>query len=305
MELEFHQLDRRYEALRANSPSRQQRVLASLARHGQQLPVVVVASGAGDGRYVLVDGYKRVRALEQLRQDTVVATAWDLREDEALLLGRLMQSSEPDSALEQAWLLDELSTRFGLSHEELARRFDRSTSWVSRRLGLVRALPEPIQQLVREGRLVPHAAMKFLLPLARANRHGAIALSTAIAPLRPTTRQTEALCVAFARASTEGRQYLLAHPDQVLRCRDRAPAELPPSSAERLADDLGALGGIARRARGHVASGAVRDLLPPERTELQGRLESVRGDTRRLFADLDQEIDHARRAAPDGDSAAS
>lgn len=305
MELEFHQLDRRYEALRASSPSRQQRVLASLARYGQQLPVVVVASAERDGHYVLVDGYKRVRALEQLRQDTVVATAWDLREDEALLLGRLMQTSEPDSALEQAWLLDELSTRFGLTHEELARRFDRSTSWVSRRLGLVRALPEPIQQLVREGRLVAHAAMKCLLPLARANRHGAIALATAIAPLRPSTRQTEALCVAFSRAGVEGRQYLLTHAEQVLRTREQAPSELPPSDGEQLGRDLGALGAIARRARGRVAGGAVRELLPPERDELGGRLDAVRRDTQRLFTHLDQELDHARRAAQDGDSATS
>ena len=112
MDLEFHQLDRRYEALRTTSRERDSRVLASLARDGQQLPVVVVVDG-DTGRYVLVDGYKRVRGLAQLGQDLVRATCWDLPEQEALLLGRLMRSGEGESALEQAWLLRELQERFG------------------------------------------------------------------------------------------------------------------------------------------------------------------------------------------------
>jgi ParB family transcriptional regulator, chromosome partitioning protein len=159
MELEFHQLDRRYEALRTTSRERDSRVLASLARDGQQLPVVVVVDSAS-GNYVLVDGFKRVRGLLKLGQDLVRATCWDLAEQEALLLERLMRSAEGQSALEQAWLLRELKERFSLSLDEIARRFGRSPSWVSRRLGLCQDLPDAIQQLVRQGRLGPHAAMK-------------------------------------------------------------------------------------------------------------------------------------------------
>src|SRR5690606_37054003 len=176
MDLEIHQLDRRYEALRTTSRERDSRILASLARDGQQLPVVVIA-GADANRYVLADGYKRVRGLHKLGRDLVRATCWDLPEEEALLLGRLMRSAEGESVLEQAWLVRELSERSGLSREALGRRFGRSPSWVSRRLGLVAALPDAIQQLVQSGELRPHAAMKHLLPLARANRKGAIALA--------------------------------------------------------------------------------------------------------------------------------
>ena len=46
-----------------------------------------------------------------------------------------------------------MEQRFGYGLDELARRFDRSTSWVSRRLALVELLPEAIQQQVREGKL--------------------------------------------------------------------------------------------------------------------------------------------------------
>ena len=36
MELEFHQLERRYEALRVLHPQQERRLLASLEHHGQQ-----------------------------------------------------------------------------------------------------------------------------------------------------------------------------------------------------------------------------------------------------------------------------
>ena len=61
MQLEFHQLDRRWEHLRVRHPQRQRRLLASLAESGQQTPIVVVASGQPD-RYLVIDGYKRMAA---------------------------------------------------------------------------------------------------------------------------------------------------------------------------------------------------------------------------------------------------
>ena len=50
MDLELHQLDRRYEALRTRSARRERRLLASLSEVGQQTPIVVVRDGAAMGR---------------------------------------------------------------------------------------------------------------------------------------------------------------------------------------------------------------------------------------------------------------
>jgi ParB family transcriptional regulator, chromosome partitioning protein len=292
MDLELHQLDRRYEALRTRSQERDSRVLASLARDGQQLPVVVIA-GADAGRYVLVDGYKRIRGLHHLGQDLVRATCWDLPEEEALLLGRLMRSAEGESVLEQAWLVRELQQRFGLSLEDLARRFGRSPSWVSRRLGLVATLPDAIQQLVRVGKLAPHAAMKHLLPLARANRKGAVALAQAVAPLRPSTRQTALLCAAFARGNDESRAQLLAHPELVLRATATEDSRKPDDPAQQLAREVGAVGGIARKALARVEGGVVRQLLPPERARLQRTAVGARRDVEALVGAIAKETSHA------------
>jgi ParB-like chromosome segregation protein Spo0J len=113
---------------------------------------VVVAACEPD-RYLVIDGYKRIVALQQLGRDIVEVVVWPMSEAEALLLDRSLRLSDQETALEQGWLLEELEQRFGYGPEELARRFDRGVSWVSRRLALVELLPETIQQLVREGKV--------------------------------------------------------------------------------------------------------------------------------------------------------
>jgi len=167
MQLEFHQLDRRWEHLRVHQPRLQRRLLASLAESDQQTPIIVVVSPDHGDRYLVIDGHKRIAALQQLGRDTVEAAVWAMSEAEALLLDRTLRFSPRESALEQGWLLSEMEQRFGYSLEELARRLDRSASWVSRRLALVEWLPETIQQQVREGAIAAQVAMKYLVPVAR------------------------------------------------------------------------------------------------------------------------------------------
>ena len=109
MELEFHQLDLRYEQLRVRQPARERRLLASLADAGQQTPIVVVTTAA---THVVVDGHKRVRCLRRLHRDTVTAVVWEMPEPEALIFRQVLHTDATDSALEQGWLLRTL-------HEDL------------------------------------------------------------------------------------------------------------------------------------------------------------------------------------------
>src|SRR5260370_8399159 len=181
MRLEWHQLERRLEHLRVHRPERHRRLLASLAASGQQTPIMVVAAVQPED-YLVIDGYQRVAALQQLGRDTVEAVVWSLSEAEALLLDRSMRSGDHETALEDGWLLVELEQRFGYGLEELARRFDRSTSWVSRRMGLVELLPESVQQQVRSGAIAAHVAMKFLVPVARSRADHCRPMAAGFAP---------------------------------------------------------------------------------------------------------------------------
>ena len=91
MPLEFHQLDLRWEHLRVREPHRQRRLLASLADSGQQTPIVVVVSQDNPQRYVAMDGYKRIAALQQLSRDTIDEAVWPMSAAEALLLDRTLR----------------------------------------------------------------------------------------------------------------------------------------------------------------------------------------------------------------------
>ena len=292
MDLEFHQLDRRYEALRKRDPRKERQLLASLAEHGQLLPVVVVAA---DERFILVDGYKRLRALTRLAQDTVRAMRWELDEPEALILEQLMRAADPVGPLEQGWVLDALQSRFTLSLADLARRFDKTASWVSRRLALVRDLPEPIHSEVRAGRLAPHAAMKYLVPLARANQADCARLVGAIRPHRLTTRQIGQLYQVYVTGPEPSRDLVLTDPLLVLRVTDdapRAPVRPEASAPEALLTDLHILGAVARRARRRLQHGG--GLLPPERERAWRLFDQVQTDFHDLQRRCEQELRDAR-----------
>ncbi len=243
MNLELHQLTLRYERLRKRSPREERALLVSLSEIGQQLPVVVIEETP---TFILIDGYKRVRAMKRLARDTVRATCWQMAEAEALLLERSLRRGHED-ALDQAWLLAELQERYQWSLEELARRFERSKSWVSGRLALLQALPVSIQDQIRVGTLSAHAAMKYLVPLARVNAAAAQALATAMTPLKPTSRQVGALYSGW-QAGTERTRELIVQSPQIYLQAQATRESPPPSATQRLLQDLGALGGIARRA---------------------------------------------------------
>src|SRR5438128_4087286 len=213
MQLEFHQLDRRWEHLRVRQPHRRRRLMASLAESGQQTPIVVVLSPDQRDRYLVIDGHKRIAALQKLGRDTIDATVWAMGEAEALLLDRSLRFSSQESALEQGWLLSEMEQRFHYSLEELGRRFDRSVSWVSRRLSLVEQLPEMIQQQVREGLLGAQLAMKYLAPVARVNVEDCERMAAAFVKHRCNTRQAGQLYAAWRDGSRVVRERLLAEPE--------------------------------------------------------------------------------------------
>lgn len=299
MDLEFHQLDLRYEGLRKRHPRKERQLLASLAEHGQLLPVVVVAT---DGRFVLVDGYKRLRALTRLGRDTVRAIRWEIDEAEALILEQLMRAADPVDPLEQGWVLDALKARFGLSLADLARRFDKTASWVSRRLALVRDLPDPIQGEVRAGRIAPHTAMKYLVPLARANAADCLRLLEAITPHRLTTRQVGRLYQVYVTGPDPTRELVLTDPLLVLRVTEDAPrASVRPdaSAPEALITDLHILGAVARRAHRRLQHGG--GLLPPERERAWRLFSQVQTDFGDLQRRCEKELRDARSGSPNGD----
>ena len=301
MQLEFHQLDRRWEHLRVRRPERQRRLLASLAATGQQTPIVVVAVADEPGRYLVIDGYQRVTALEQLGRDTVEAVVWPLSEAEALVLDRSLRMSERETALEEGWLLAELEQRFGYGLEELARRFDRSVSWVSRRLALVELLPETVQQQVRCGALAAHVAMKYLVPMARANSEDCQRMAAAVAAHRYSSREAGQLYAAWRAASPSVRQRILAEPQTFLKAQRQVEQKPPAPVAAELLRDLEMVTAIASRASRRLA-GAAQLMDGRDREQARRQVDRAIDQLRRLAAKISEEPEHAEPKSTNDDS---
>lgn len=301
MQLEFHQLDRRWEHLRVRQPRRQRQLMASLADSGQQTPIVVVLSPEQRDRYLVIDGHKRMAALQQLGRDTIEATVWEMSEAEALLLDRSMRFSSQESALEQGWLLSEMEQRFGYSLAELARRFDRGVSWVSRRLALVELLPETIQQQVREGALSAQLAMKYLVPVARVNVEDCARMAAAFVQQRCDTRQAGQLYAAWRDGSRVVRERLLAEPELFLKTQRQPPAARPLVAG--LERELEMALAILRRAGRRLAE-ALPEMDEQRQQQAQRQIESARRELDRMAARMEKERKppHAEPGTTNGDS---
>ena len=260
--LEIHQIDQRHAALRITNPLRRGRLEADLAQQGQQVPVVVVPGG--EGRYVLIDGFARVAALQRLGHDVVQAVVLDVGEAEALVLHHRMETAGRRSALEEGWLVRALCD-LGRSHSLIALDLARSGSWVSRRLALVRILPETVQDAVRTGRIGANAAERYLVPLARANARQCAVLVEALRPVRPTVRQLARLYAAWKAADEEVRERIVAQPLLYLEAEE---AVRPDDEDLAVLRDVEGVSAACSRARKGLRGGSLYRLPAPRRPQL-------------------------------------
>jgi ParB family chromosome partitioning protein len=212
--VEINQLSLRYAETRIHVAARRARLVADLAQHGQRTPVLVHPESE---QFVLVDGYARVEALRELGQDLVEALVLEVSAADALLVAHRLQSARRRSALEEAWLLRTLIDEHGLEPQAIASRLSRSASWVSRRLGLIKVLPANVQDAVRRGAVCPQAAMRSLVPLARANAAQCSQLVAALAGTQPSVRELDQLYREWRRADAATRQRIVAHPQLFFR----------------------------------------------------------------------------------------
>lgn len=270
--LELGQLDLRYAALRIADPVRRARLEQAIAQQGQQVPVLVVA--VADGRYVLIEGYGRVEALRRLDRDVVLAVVLDVGEADALVLRHRLEGGRQRSALEEGWLVAALLDH-GKPQADVAISLGKSQSWVSRRLALVRTLPDQVQAAVREGRVLAHAAEKFLVPMARANLGQCTTMVEGLRKVRPTVRQLGRLYAAWKAANDEVRRRIAEQPLLYLKAEDAMTAGKVDEDLTALRD-LEAVAGMCGRARKGLREGAFVRLPEHRRPQLAGAWREAR-----------------------------
>jgi ParB family chromosome partitioning protein len=223
--IDLHALIPRFAPLRLHDPARLAWLVASIERQGQLMPVVAVPAAERAGQWVLIDGYRRRAALARLKQDRIWVDVWAGSVDEALLTTLSRGPERAWEAIEEAALIAELSARHSL--QAIARELGRDVSWVSRRLSLIKALPEDLLEAVRQGRISLWAATRILAPLARANSEHARTLLAKLAEQPLSTRELKRLYEQYCQATRVQRRRLVENPQlflNALQSRQEATA---------------------------------------------------------------------------------
>ena len=191
-----------------------------------------------------------------------------------------------------------MEQRFGYGLDELARRFDRSASWVSRRLALVDLLPEAIQQQVREGALRAELAMKYLVPVARVNLEDCQRMAAAFVQHRCDTRPAGQLYAAWREGVRLVRERILAEPELFLKTQRQPPAQ--KQAAGELERDLEMAVAILRRAGWRLAE-ALPEMDGPQQEPARRQIDGARRELKRMAERIGKEPE----AKPDEPGATS
>jgi ParB family chromosome partitioning protein len=135
------------------SASELEDLASSIRENGLLQPLLVRPSRQGPGRFELVAGERRFRAVSSLGWTEVATVIRDV-DDEALLVLALVENLQREALnpLDEAEGYRSLAERFSLTQEQIARAVGRDRSTVANLLRLLK-LPPSIRKLLKESRL--------------------------------------------------------------------------------------------------------------------------------------------------------
>lgn len=127
----------------------------SISETGLLSPIIV--KRAGEKKYELIIGSRRLKAAEKSGLTTIPAFVMKAIEDRKALEMMLNENLQREdlTPLEEAWAISKLVKEYGLSVIEIAKRIGREKNFIYQRLDLIN-LPEEIQDLVRQKKLGLH-----------------------------------------------------------------------------------------------------------------------------------------------------
>jgi ParB-like chromosome segregation protein Spo0J len=198
-------------SLRIARPALEEKMRRSLEAHGQLTPVT---AWVNDGKYELVDGFKRLHAARRIPGLTELAVR--VAAEDAIVAKRAMltlnQLGAGLTALEEAWVVRSLVREERLTQQKVATVLGRDRSWVSRRLSLAERLIEPAHDEMRLGLLSPTVA-RTLASVPRGTQEN---LLEALHRETLTSRQVATLVGLLATASPTATAQILANPRDAL-----------------------------------------------------------------------------------------
>lgn len=133
---------------------------ASIKENGLLEPILV--QPLEDGRYQILNGHYRVRAVRRLKQREILCRVYPCDRRTALVIfctsSLLTKSLSP---LEEALMMSGLIKEAGFNLTQVGQLWGHSKSWVSRRLKLLTALDPQVKRELEESNLRPRLAQEL------------------------------------------------------------------------------------------------------------------------------------------------
>jgi ParB-like chromosome segregation protein Spo0J len=211
LDISLSEIGESHGRLRLIHPKAEASMVESLGKFGQLSPVVVAMGEMG--RYELIDGFKRVRALKRLGVERVRAR-WlevNVRVQKAAMI-YLNWKKGAISDLEEGMVVHSLCREDGLSQVEVSVLLGRHKSWVCRRLSLIERLCDEALEHVRLG-LIPTSIGRELCRLPRGNQQRAL---RTILKYRLCSRESARLVSLLLKRPGWDWETILNFPEEIL-----------------------------------------------------------------------------------------
>jgi ParB/RepB/Spo0J family partition protein len=224
VEIEISCIEMTFAHIRIANALQLKKLISSIDTCGQLTSIIVVPA-ASSNHFTLIDGYLRIDALKKLRQDVVKAEVWECSEVDSLLFLLANHGQRQWEAFEEAQALRELQTHYHLSQEQIAKRIGRAQSWVSHRIALLDALPDPLIQAVMKGQISAWSAQRILVPIARAIPLHAEYLLDYLRAHPHSTRELSFFFNHYQKANKVAREKMVMQPDLFFKAQKALQAE--------------------------------------------------------------------------------
>jgi len=234
-ELEWHQLECRYQSLRFHTDNAIKKLMINIHDHGLLTPIIVIPSGSAEKSWIVIDGYLRIAVFKALNLDKIKVTIWAISVPEALLRAYQHNTSRPWDKLEEANLIQELITLHNCSQEHVAKRLGKSPAWVCHRLKLLSEMPDFVKEAIYKGTLSSWTGSRVIAGFARANPMHTKHLIDYLQSHTHGTRDIQSFYEHYSDATTKTKNEMADNPSiffkalKLSKQEERTPThKLPP-----------------------------------------------------------------------------
>lgn len=211
MIIELNQINIRYRDYRCRNDRIEKNLLNSISQIGITEPLSVVKKDGAALSYLLLDGFKRFRCAQKLNLHQIPVTIIGDNEVAGVLRILCHNQSSNMNSLEESVFLENLNSTHGLSYSEIARKINRSVSWVSLRVEMTRSMSALIREKILSGKFPLRSYIYDLIPFTRVK--GGMKdvgdFVTALSGKGFSTRDIALMSHAFFRGEEEIKQQIL------------------------------------------------------------------------------------------------